>query len=196
MQLTLKEKPMNKIEIYPERESKALEFKVRLPKFQSLIKICIAFANGSGGCIIIGTEDNARKIIGVTEEDREKIYDGFLNSLYDSTSPNIFAQIYENNFNGILILTIKIPPSPKKPYFLKSEGIPKGVYLRVGSSTRMATKEYVEDLIREGQRTSFDEEPVNQNVTILSKNLLKNFYETKVTNTRLLAGGQAKFCSL
>jgi len=178
---------MNKIELYPERESKSLEFKVKLPKFQSLIKTCIAFANGSGGNIIIGIEDDTRKIIGVTEEDRDKIYDDFLNSLYDSTSPNIFAQIYENNFNGTLILTIKIPTSPKKPYFLKSEGIPKGVYLRVGSSTRMASKEYVEDLIREGQRISFDEEPINQNIAILSKNLLKNFYEMNVTNARLFA---------
>ena len=178
---------MNKVEIYPERESKSLEFKVKLPKLQSLIKTCIAFANGSGGRIIIGIEDNTRKIIGIIEEDRDKIYDSFLNSLYDSTSPNIFAQIYENNFNGVLILTIKIPPSPKKPYFLKSEGTPKGVYLRVGSSTRIATKEYVEDLIREGQRISFDEEPINQKITILSKSLLNNFYETRVTNTRLLA---------
>ncbi len=178
---------MNKIEFYPERESKSLEFKVKLPKFQSLIKTCIAFANGSGGSIIVGIEDDTRRIVRVTEEDRDKIYDSFLNSLYDSTSPNIFAQIYENNFNGTLILTIKTPPSPKKPYFLKSDGIPKGVYLRVGSSTRIATKEYVEDLIREGQRINFDEEPINQNITILSKNLLKNFYETNVTNARLFA---------
>ena len=178
---------MNKIEVYPERESKSLEFKAKLPKFQSLIKTCIAFANGSGGSIMIGVEDNTRRIIGITEEDRDKIYDGFLNSLYDSTSPNIFAQIYENNFNGILILTIKIPTSPKKPYFLKNVGIPKGVYLRVGSSTRSATNEYVEDLIREGQRINFDEEPINQSIAILSKDLLKNFYEMKVTNTRLLA---------
>jgi len=178
---------MNKIEVYPERESRSLEFKSKLPKFQSLIKTCIAFANGSGGRVMIGIEDNTRRIIGITEEDRDKIYNDFLNSLYDSTSPNIFAQIYENNYNGVLILTIKIPPCPKKPYFLKNEGIPKGVYLRVGSSTRIATKEYVEDLIREGQRINFDEEPINQNIFILSKNLLKNFYEIKVTNTRLFA---------
>jgi ATP-dependent DNA helicase RecG len=178
---------MNKIEVHPEKESKSLEFKAKLPNFQSLTKTCIAFANGSGGRIIIGVEDNTRRIIGIAEDDRDRIYNSFPNSLYDSTSPNIFAQIYENNFNGILILTINIPPSPKKPYFLKSEGIPKGVYLRVGSSTRTASKEYVEDLIREGQRISFDEEPINQNIAILSKNLLKDFYETKVTNTRLLA---------
>src|SRR3972149_11304862 len=178
---------MNKIEVYPERESRSLEFKSKLPKFQSLIKTCIAFANGSGGRVMIGIEDNTRRIIGITEEDRDKIYNDFLNSLYDSTSPNIFAQIYENNYNGVLILTIKIPPCPKKPYFLKNEGIPKSVYLRIGSSTRIATKEYVEDLIREGQRINFDEEPINQNISILSKNLLKNFYEIKVTNARLFA---------
>lgn len=52
---------MNKIEVHPKKESKSLEFKAKLPNFQSLIKTCIAFANGSGGRIVIGVEDNTRK---------------------------------------------------------------------------------------------------------------------------------------
>ena len=58
---------MNKVEIHPENESRSLEFKSKLPKFQSLIKTCIAFANGSGGRVMIGIEDNTRRIIGITE---------------------------------------------------------------------------------------------------------------------------------
>jgi len=178
---------MSAIEIYPERESKSLEFKIKLPKFLSLIKTCIAFANGSGGRIIIGIENETRKIVGIAEEERDRIYHDFLNSLYDSTSPTLFAQIYEKNFNGILTLVIEVPPSLKKPYFLKSEGMPKGVYLRVGSSTRRASEDYVRELIQEGQRIHFDEEPIHQNISILSADLLKNFYGGGVADIRLLA---------
>lgn len=56
------------MKIYPERESKSLEFKSRLPNFHSLVKTCIAFANGAGGKIIIGVEDESRKIIGIDDE--------------------------------------------------------------------------------------------------------------------------------
>lgn len=178
---------MTDIPIYPERESKLLEFKSALPKFQSLIKTCIAFANGAGGSIIIGVKDKTREIVGVNDEIRDKIYDDFPNSLYDSTSPNLFAQIYEQNFDGSSVFIIKVPPTIKKPYFLKSEGIPKGIYMRVGSSTRRANQEHVEDLIREGKRISFDEESIDADVSVLSKDLLKQYYGGRVGTRRLLS---------
>lgn len=91
---------MKNLITYPDRESRGLEFKVSIPKnMQTLVKTCIAFANGSGGKIVIGVEDGTREIIGISEKDRDRIYDAFSNSLYDSTSPNLFAQIYEKNFN-------------------------------------------------------------------------------------------------
>ena len=43
--------------IYPERESKSLEFKAQLPNFKDVIKTCVAFANSVGGELIIGIED-------------------------------------------------------------------------------------------------------------------------------------------
>lgn len=171
--------------IYPERESKHLEFKSKIPKFHHLVKTCVAFANGSGGRIVIGIDDYTHEIIGITDRERDKIYDEFPNSLYDATSPNLFAQIYEKNYEGRSVLIIEIPPGLKKPYFLKKEGIPKGVYLRVGSSTRRANQEYVEDLIREAHRMTFDEEPLPADIDVLSADLLKDFYKIRPTSKRL-----------
>jgi len=165
--------------LFPERESKLLEFKSKVPKFDILIKTCIAFANAAGGRIII--------IIGISDDDRTKIFDSFPNSLYDSVSPSLIAQIYEQNFGKYSVLIIEIPVSPRKPYFLKSKGISKGTYIRVGSSTRQATDEYIEDLTREAHRVSYDEEIINARLDVLSKDLLHNFYGTKVTKKRLLA---------
>jgi ATP-dependent DNA helicase RecG len=161
---------------YSERESKTLEFKSRLPDFIKLIKTCIAFANGVGGQILIGIEDETKEVIGITDKERDRLYDEFPNSLYDSVNPTLLPQIYEKRIGDKSILIIQIPPSPKKPYFLKSDGFPKGVYVRVGSNTRRANQEYIEDLVREGNRLNFDEELIQQDMNVLSKDLLEKFY--------------------
>lgn len=142
--------------IYPERESKILEFKSTVKKFDGIIKTSVAFANGVGGKIIIGIEDDTRKVIGIDDALRDHIYDDFVNSLYDSTTPNLIPQIYEQLIGEKEVLIIEIPPSLKKPCFLRKVGMPKGVYLRIGSSTRQANEEYIEELMRDNQRTTYD----------------------------------------
>ncbi len=170
-------------------ESKSLEFKSIVPKdWLALIKTCIAFANGAGGQIILGVDDTDHKIIGIAPEDAERLYHDFPGSLFDATQPSLIAQIYEQNLNNKNIMVIEIPLSPKKPYFLKSEGIPKGVYLRVGSSTRRATPEYIEDLIRESQRITFDAEITNHPYeTLLSADLIEDCFGKHITKHRLLS---------
>lgn len=170
---------------YPGRESRTLEFKSELPKLQKLVKTCVAFANCYGGKLIIGVADNG-EIIGVSEKARNRLYDEFPNSLYDSTSPGLLAEIYEQRLDDKMVVIIEVPNSIKKPVFLKEEGMPKGVYLRAGSSTRRATTAYVEELMREGQRTSFDEELIRVNPSILSKELLKQMFG-RYDERRLLA---------
>lgn len=85
------------------------------------------------------------------------------------------------------MLIIEIPISPRKPYFLKSKGVANGTFIRIGSSTRKAKPEHIEDLVRESQRISFDEEIVHASSDILSKEMLKGFYESKATTRRLIA---------
>ena len=66
--------------IYGDRESRTLEFKSKLPEFSKLIKTCIAFANGVGGQIVIGVEDETRELIGVTDMDRDRLYEALLHN--------------------------------------------------------------------------------------------------------------------
>lgn len=172
--------------IYPERESKSLEFKSKPSNFQNLIKTCVAFANGIGGKIVIGVDDESRRIVGIDEKTRNRIYDEFPNSIYDATSPSLLVEIYEKNFDGLSVIIIEIPCSIKKPVFIKGDGIPKGVYLRAGSNTRKANSEYIEELMRENKRIYFDEEVVHADVSILSQERLKNIFN-KAEMTRLVA---------
>lgn len=147
----------------------------------------MAFANGVGGQLVIGVDDKTRTILGITDNERDRFYEDFPNSLYDATTPHLFAQLYEKNFGERSVLIVEIPYGVKKPYFIKNEGIPKGVYLRVGASTRKASPEYVEELHREGKRTTFDEEAIQQSTAILSAELLENFYGTKPTKKQLIS---------
>ncbi|OGT56082.1 MAG: hypothetical protein A3F14_00560 [Gammaproteobacteria bacterium RIFCSPHIGHO2_12_FULL_43_28] len=167
---------MKKKYIYPERESKSLEFKSQPPKFINLIKTCVAFANGIGGQIIIGIENDTREIVGISEKTRERIYSEFPNSLYDTTSPGLLVEIYEKRFNDESVMIIDVPFSFRKPVFIKNEGIPDGVYLRAGPNTRKANPEYIDELMRENKRIVFDEETINANLGILSEEMLKSIY--------------------
>jgi ATP-dependent DNA helicase RecG len=162
--------------IYPDRESKNLEFKSQLPAFHTLAKTCVAFANGSGGKIIIGIDDKTRKIIGVNNKTRDRIYDELPNSLYDIIHPTLAVEIYEQSFNDVSVMIIEVPFSSKKPVFIKSEGMPHGVYLRAGSNTRRATQEYIEERIRENKRIYFDEETIHAKTDILSQELIKTIF--------------------
>lgn len=167
---------MKKKYIYSERESKSLEFKSQLPKFINLIKTCVAFANGVGGKIIIGIDDNSREVIGIDDKTRDRINSEFPNSLYDATSPALLAEIYEQRFDDESVMIIEVPFAFRKPVFIKKEGMPNGVYLRAGPNTRKASDEYIEELKRENNREIFDEEKINADISILSSERLKDIY--------------------
>lgn len=172
--------------MYPERESKHLEFKSQLPKLSKLVKTCVAFANDFGGKIIIGVDDDGT-ILGIDENTRDRVYEQFPNSLYDATSPGLLAEIYEKRFDDKVVIIIEIPHSIKKPVCVKDEGIPKGVYLRAGPNTRRASQAYIEQLIRENKRMSYDEESIQTSSDILSDELLKEVLGRHTDKRRLLA---------
>ncbi|HEU5280459.1 MAG TPA: RNA-binding domain-containing protein [Gammaproteobacteria bacterium] len=153
-------------------ESKVLEFKSKLPHFSSLIKTCVAFANGLGGKIMVGIDDKTRQVLGVDEATRKRLYDEFPNSLYDSTSPGLLPEIYEKRIDDKSVVIIEVFGGNKKPVFVTSEGSVDGVYLRAGANTRKANREAVEALMRENKRIHYDEEAVHAGVDILNPSLL------------------------
>lgn len=65
-------------------ESKNIEFKVMLPKkSEHYMKTIIAFANTQGGQMIIGIDDETRKIVGVDETSLFRIMDSISNAVSD-----------------------------------------------------------------------------------------------------------------
>jgi ATP-dependent DNA helicase RecG len=173
--------------IYPERESKTLELKLRLPDFRTLAKTCVAFANGAGGEIVIGVKDGSREINGISESERDRLYDAFPSGLHDLVSPSIIPHLYEKNIDGRRVMMVRIWPGDCVPYFMKALGIPAGVFIRIGSVSRPANEQTIEDLSRENRRISFDEESSGQTISVLSHDRLQEFYRKDTSQRRLLA---------
>ena len=164
-------------------ESKTLEFKEDIPKKDQIIRTCVAFANGAGGRIIIGIGDKTKNIIGVSVKTRDKIFDEVASSIKDSVEPYLIPEIYERNINNKTIVIIQIYPGNRPPYCIKSERHKsyKGVYLRVGSTTRQADKEYIKDLYRQQINTYFDEESSNIVFSNLNNKLLREIYSKRTS---------------
>ncbi|MBN21579.1 MAG: hypothetical protein CL678_09865 [Bdellovibrionaceae bacterium] len=167
-------------------ESKLVELKEELPQKNQIIKTCVAFANGAGGDLIIGVEDQTLKIKGISNETQEKLLNEITHSIIDSTSPSILPEIFFQKKGNHTIGVIRIYSGMKPPYFLKKEGLPKGVYIRVGASNRRASEEHLEELSRQRQKISYDEEPSNYEINKLNKQLVLEAYEKKLNSTQML----------
>jgi ATP-dependent DNA helicase RecG len=148
---------MNILEKIKQPEGRKLEFKEKFPEKSDLLKSLVAFANGSGGNLIIGITDKTKEIAGVT--DPISLEEKITNLVYDSIVPIISPYITIHNLHGNFILNIQILPGNNPPYFLKSKGVEKGTYIRIGSSNRLASTEIIGELRRQARGISFEGEP-------------------------------------
>ncbi|CAM4045152.1 RNA-binding domain-containing protein [Psychrobacter arenosus] len=139
-------------------ESKTLEFKRELPKYDQIAKTIVAFANTSGGRLIIGVDDDGT-LIGIDESSILDLEDRIYASLFEQISPTINPDIYAVNYEGKLLLVIQVSRGSSLPYYLKVLGKAAGVYIRIGTSNRLADSYYIAELERQRQHMSFDEQP-------------------------------------
>ena len=138
-------------------ESKNVEFKESLPvKSSKYMKTIVAFANGQGGKLIIGVEDDTRKIVGIDKNEAFQIMDAVANAISDSCKPAIIPDIYMQTIDGATIIIVDIEAGRQRPYYLAAEGLQHGVYVRVAGTTRLADEAMVKELLFEGNNRFFD----------------------------------------
>lgn len=165
---------------YPEIESNTLEFKREITSNDQIIKCIIGFLNLYGGKLIIGV-DNNREIIGIDESKVYQTLEHIEKTIYDNCSPVVVPHVYTRRMANKLILIIEVSSGTRKPYFKISEGLNKGVYVRIGRSSMRATPELIEDLKNQGLNRSFDSLAVyNNGPEALSEMQLKEFFGTLV----------------
>ena len=125
-------------------ESKTLEFKRDISSLKPIMKTLIAFANTSGGILIIG-RDTSGKIIGVP--DIFSAEERLANAISDSIRPALMPEIEIISNNGKPLLMVRVPHW-RGPFYLKTDGPENGVYIRLGSTNRQAGPEILAELHR------------------------------------------------
>lgn len=171
-------------EILKQPEGKTLEFKKEIPKNrENLLKTVAAFANGTGGNVYVGV-DNNRTVTGIKEEPfalEEKL----ASIIYDSISPipNVFFQTIA--FEDKIIFIIRILPGVNKPYYLRRLGPERGIFVRVGSTSRKADAQVAAELRRQARNISLDQEiDLSFDCDILDMRLLEKFIELRGLKTK------------
>lgn len=137
-------------------EGKTLEFKENANSLDGIIKTIIGFANTAGGILIVGIRDKTREVIGVRnallEEER------LANAIADCVAPLLVPDIEVQSFRDRELIILRVP-HVAGPFYLKSEGPEKGVYIRFGSTNRKADQEMVSLLKLFASNLTYDELP-------------------------------------
>lgn len=136
-------------------EGKTVEFKRDLSSIKPILKTLIAFANTAGGTLLIG-RDNEGKIVGVDDvfDAEEKL----ANAIADSIYPPLMPEIETTSLEGKALIVIRVSHW-RGPFYLKAQGPEEGVYVRLGSTNRVAGPELLAELKRSISNTSFDQLP-------------------------------------
>lgn len=165
--------------LYPEKESSTLEFKKELPKNNQIVKTIIGFANQFGGKLIIGIDDNG-KIVGIPPDIADDLSESLMKLIYDSTVPPILPYIYSLIFEDKVVLVIEVSKGMTKPYFIKSEGLSHGTYIRLGAMTVKATPEVIHELQQQSKGINFDILPVySASVNDLDHQRIETFLKSR-----------------
>ncbi len=149
---------MNVTELIQKNESKTLEFKRDCSSPDKIIQTIIAFANTSGGVLLIGVEDKDKTVCGVANP--LDIEEKLVNIISDTISPRLIPSIEIVSWRNKQIIAIEVFPSPIRPHFKTILGEEKGVLVRVGSSNRKADSRLIRELHRAVRHQSYDEEPI------------------------------------
>ncbi|MCB1082479.1 MAG: putative DNA binding domain-containing protein, partial [Chlamydiia bacterium] len=139
-----------------QKESKTLEFKRDTSSMQKILQTIIAFANTSGGTIVIGVENENHHITGVVNALAEE--ERLSSAISDSIAPQILPRIEIHSYRKKELIAIQVSCNPA-PYYLKKNGPKQGVYVRLGSTNRVADPATLMELERLKMHVSFDELP-------------------------------------
>jgi ATP-dependent DNA helicase RecG len=126
------------------------EFKVNLPtNLKSITEEVCAFANASGGVVLIGVDDK-NIIKGVTIDNSKR--SAIQNSIGE-ISPPLQCEFYIVDVEGKNVAVIEVPSGQNKPYVLSG-----AIYVRQGpNSQKLTTVEEMRNFFQQAEKIYFDE---------------------------------------
>ncbi|MBD0725867.1 ArsR family transcriptional regulator [Flavobacterium sp. L1I52] len=126
------------------------EFKVSIPsKIKEITEEVCAFANASGGVVLIGVDD-ANTIKGITIDNAKR--SAIQNSI-NEISPVLKCDFNIVELDGKDIAVIEVPSGQNKPYVLSG-----AIYVRQGpNSQKLTTVEEMRDFFQQADKIYFDD---------------------------------------
>lgn len=149
---------MTLIEALKLPEGKTIEFKLNLSSPERVLRTIVAFANTSGGVLFIGIEDQTKKVKGVL--DPLDLAERLANIISDNIQPTLIPDIDIIPWRKTHVISVRVYPSASRPFFLKSLGPERGVFIRLGSTNRQADQFFIEECKRINRNETFDEQPI------------------------------------
>ena len=141
-------------------EGTFLEFKRTIPSSEKIAREIAAFANTSGGTILVGVDDD-KSLIGVDGYQEEQFL--LHEAAHKVCTPVVDISIEIVHFGERDLLVIRVPECQEKPVFVQSE---KGstVYVRDKDQNKVASKERVKILEQKhsGEGVTFEYGPKEQ----------------------------------
>ena len=102
---------------------------------EEIKRTVVAFANGEGGTIYIGVDDNG-EVTGLADADA--VCQKITSSCRNAIKPDItmFLKVERMTMDGKEVVAVKVGGGSAAPYYLADKGLkPSGVYLRHGASS-------------------------------------------------------------
>lgn len=138
-------------------ESQTIEYKKeRSASSKGYVKTVVAFANARGGTLIFGVDDVTHEVVGIPGERVLEDMDAIANAIMDSVAPQVLPEITVKSVSGKNLILVEVPVGRQCPYYLRSEGLEGGVYVRVGATTRHADLEWARMLSQECAQGGYD----------------------------------------
>jgi hypothetical protein len=126
-------------------ESESVEFKREIPSKREEIAIgATAFANRRGGKIFIGVTDDCT-ILGCRLDKPKDMITQILRSYCDPPLDVFIDEVQmrdEVQSRDVSVIVVTVPEGRDKPYAVKD----KGVYIRTGATTRLATRYELDEM--------------------------------------------------
>lgn len=153
----------NLLDLVAKGEGLRIEFKRLIHSAPKIARSITAFANTSGGVILIGVDDD-RRIVGIqSEKEALQVID---EAMRFHIEPKPRIEVHFEEFKRRMVLLVDIPESPERPHFhieplirrdTGKRGIERRVFIRDGSHNKAASDDRIELMLssREPLKVSF-----------------------------------------
>jgi ATP-dependent DNA helicase RecG len=169
------------LEIIANGENSGVEFKRDDIRPEQLAKEIVALANFQGGKVIIGVEDDGT-ISGIH---RHNLEEWVMNIFQEKIHPLILPFYEHIKVDDKTVAVISFPPGISKPYVVREKKAEK-IYIRVGSTSRAATREQQMRIFELGGMLHTEVMPVPKtDITCLDEARVQNYLKAIIKDPEI-----------